>query len=93
MTYLTEWSPRNRGLAEGLLLYEDDLGPYGYTRRAAMDEANEGEFEVEELHDFAQQAIDEWRKDNETPEPGVVPRVVLTPRARRNNSTEDDEQA
>lgn len=46
-------------------------------RHATNDELD-GWFEVEERTDYAQQAIDEWRRDQKDPAPGVMPAVVFT---------------
>lgn len=46
--YLDVWSDRDRGLAEALLLHEDNQCPgCGHDREHAWDERSEGEYEAE----------------------------------------------
>ena len=79
MTYLREWSSRDRGLAEGLLLYERGLGPHGIPMRLATDDDADGWYEVEERTDYAQAAVDQWRDSLKGRHPpGVFPVVVDT---------------
>jgi hypothetical protein len=79
MTYLREWSSRDRGLAEGLLLYEQGTGPHGFPMRYATDDDNDGWFEVVERTDYAQAAIDQWREGLKGRHvPGVFPVVIDT---------------
>ena len=78
-TYLRQWSTRDRGLAEGLLLYEAGLGPHGVPMRVALDPDMDGWLEVDERVDYAQAAIDRWRESQHgKSEPGVFPVVVNT---------------
>jgi hypothetical protein len=75
-TYLRTWSTRDRGLAEGLLLYEAGMGPHGIPMHAATDPDMDGWYEVDERTDYAQAAIDRWRDSlHGKPEPGVYPVV------------------
>lgn len=46
--------------------------------RRALDDDMDGWFEVEERTDYAQQALDEWRKEQRDPAPGVYPVVIDT---------------
>lgn len=79
MTYLKDWSPRDRGLAEGLLVYEDGRGPHGVPWRDAFDDDLDGWFEVETRVDHAQAAIEKWRaNDGKAAEPGTRVFVVDT---------------
>lgn len=79
MTYLREWSTRDRGLAEGFLLYEQSVGPHGFPMRLATDDDMDGWFEVEERTDYAQAEIDRWRESLKGRHPaGVFPVVVNT---------------
>lgn len=81
MTYLREWSSRDRGLAEGFLLYEQSLGPHGFPMHLATDDDMDGWFEVEERTDYAQAEIDRWRESLKgRHSPGVFPVVVDTRR-------------
>jgi hypothetical protein len=83
MTYLRDWSSRDRGLAEGLVLYEAGNGPHGIPMRLALDPDNDGWFEVDEHVDYAQAAIDRWRESRRGhTEPGAFP-VVVDVRERR----------
>lgn len=74
--YLTKWSPRDRALAEGLLLRETGDDPNGIPWDVALDPESDGWLEVDEKVNFAQAAVDRWRKDTKEPGPGVVPVVV-----------------
>ena len=55
-------------------------GPHGIPYRDALDDDNDGWFEVEEQVDYAQAAIDQWRKDQDGKdvEPGTRLVVVNT---------------
>lgn len=82
MTYLGDWSGRDRALAEGLLLYEASTGPHGVPMRDALDPDNDGWFEVDEQVDYAQAAIERWRESKRgNAEPGMFP-VVIDARKR-----------
>lgn len=67
MLYLTgrgkphRWSERDRGLAEGLLSYEQSLGSHGFPSWIAEDP--ERVFEIDEKVDHAQAALDEAREE------------------------------
>lgn len=80
MEYLREWSARDRGLAEGLISHEDSVGPHGIPWRDALNDDNDGWFEVEEHQDHAQAALDQWKKDHSDKdvEPGTRLVVVNT---------------
>jgi hypothetical protein len=84
MTYLREWSSRDRALAEGLLLFESGTGPHGIPMRYALDPDNDGWFEVDERVDYAQAAIERWRESmHGKAEPGAFPVVVDTRKRQR----------
>ena len=76
MAYLREWGARDRGLAEALIEHEDSLGPHGIPWSRALDPDSDGWFEVVEVTDHAQAALDRWHKANPKPGPGVRVRVV-----------------
>lgn len=79
--YLRDWSARDRGLAEGLLVHEDSIGPHGIPWAVALDPESDGWLEVVEVVDYAQAALDRWRKDRrEKAEPGARTIVVDTRR-------------
>lgn len=88
MTYLDTWSARDRGLAEALLEFEASVGPHGIPWRDALDPESEGWFEVEQVTDHAQAAIDRWHKANPKPQPGTRVRVID---ARRSGEDTQDE--
>lgn len=78
-TYLRQWTTRDRGLAEGLLLYEAGMGPHGVPMRHATDPDMDGWYEVDERVDYAQAAVDRWREaQHGKAEPGIFPVVVNT---------------
>lgn len=60
-----------------MLTYEDSIGPHGIPWRDAMDDDNDGWFEAVERVDYAQAALDQWKKDHtdKDVEPGT--RVVV----------------
>jgi hypothetical protein len=75
-----KWSSRDRGLAEGFILYEQGIGPHGIPLRLALDPETEDEYEVDdELVNYAVVAFEEWQKDHPDPLPGTVPRVLYRP--------------
>lgn len=77
------WSLKSRGLAEGLTLHEEGTNQLGIPIHVAQDPENAGFFEVDDsLIDHAQAALDEWHRENQKPDPGVVPIVRLDERAR-----------
>ena len=59
--YLSRWSKRDRGLAEGLLFYEQQLGPHGIPSWLAQNP--ERVFEIDEVVDGAQAALDEAQEE------------------------------
>lgn len=73
MEYLRNWSARDRGLAEGLIAYQDSIGPHGIPWRLALDDDMDGWFEVEQHTDYAQAALDRFRQDrgSSDAEPGA----------------------
>lgn len=76
------WSLKSRGLAEGLLLHEDGTNRLGIPVHVAQDPENAGFFEVDDaLIDHSEAALEEWQKQNERPEPGVLPVVRLDERS------------
>lgn len=75
----TGWSYRSRGLAEGLMLYEQGLNRFGIPRRLATDDDADGWYEVDDtMVDYAEAAFARWEKETKNPEPGVQPRIVDT---------------
>ncbi len=93
------WSRRSRGLAEGLLAYEDSLNRLGFPRRLATDDDADGWYEVDDsVVDYAEAALQRWEKDNPNAEPGTLPRVVDTrleklPPRRAPSPPEPEEEA
>jgi len=78
------WSLKSRGLAQGLILHEDGTNRLGIPVHVAQDPDNAGFFEVDaSLIDHAEAALEEWQRQKEKPEPGVVPVVRLDERALR----------
>jgi hypothetical protein len=78
------WSLKSRGLAQGLILHEDGTNRLGIPVHVAQDPDNAGFFEVDDtLIDHSEAALEEWQRQNEKPEPGVVPMVRLDERALR----------
>ena len=76
------WSLKSRGLAQGLILHEDGTNRLGIPTHVAQDQANAGFFEVDDsLIDHSEAALDEWRRENEKPDPGVLPVVRLDEKA------------
>lgn len=77
------WSLKSRGLAEGLTLHEEGTNRLGIPVHVAQDPENAGFFEVDDsLVDHSEAALDEWQRENQKPDPGVVPVVRLDERAR-----------
>ena len=54
--YLSSWSRRDRGLAEGLIAYEESLNPVGLPPHVAQDP--DRVFEVDEREDQAMKALE-----------------------------------
>ena len=76
MTYLSQWSARDRGLAEGLILHESQQHVCGHQWDRATHPEMDGEYEVETVTCHACAALDRWRAEQKgTPEPGVLPIV------------------
>ncbi|MHA7132536.1 hypothetical protein [Oerskovia turbata] len=70
---------RDRGLTEGLLLYEDSLNRFGIPRRTATDDEMDGWFEIDDgTVDHAEAAYQRWQAETKRPEPGVLPRIIDT---------------
>jgi hypothetical protein len=80
MDYLRDWSARDRGLAEALIVHEESIGPHGIPWRDALNDENDGWFEAEEVTDYAQAALDRWHKEHQgkDAEPGTRLVVVDT---------------
>lgn len=77
------WSLKSRGLAEGLTLHEEGTNRLGIAVHVAQDPENAGFFEVDDsLIDHSEAALENWRAQNEKPEPGVLPIVRLDERSR-----------
>lgn len=83
--YLDKWDRRDRALAEGLLELESSIGPHGVPMRDALDPDNDGAFTVDEEFDFAQQAIDQFRADEQSGKRKVPPGRFLVVRNTRTN--------
>ena len=78
------WSLKSRGLAEGLVQHEDGTNRFGIPHHVARDPGHAGFFEVDDsLVDHAEAAYELWQRENEKPEPGVLPVVTLDERAMR----------
>jgi hypothetical protein len=78
------WTLKDRGLAQGLMLHEEGFNRLGVPHHVAQDPENAGFFEVDDtLIDHAEAAFEEWQRQNERPEPGVLPVVRLDERAVR----------
>lgn len=76
------WSLKSRGLAQGLMLHEDGTNRLGIPVHVAQNPDNDGFFEVDDsLIDHAEAAYEEWQRQNEKPEPGVMPVVRFDQRA------------
>lgn len=74
--YLDRWSARDRGLAEGLLLYEDSLNAAGLPPHIAQDP--DRKFVLDEQHDHAMAVLErEQQREDHKPEPGV--RLTVLP--------------
>lgn len=65
-TKYLRWSQVDRGLAEGLTFYEQHLGPHGHPSWIAHDP--DRVFEVDEVVDQAQAALDEAQEENQRSE-------------------------
>lgn len=65
------------------------VGPHGIPWADALDPAADGWFEIEERVDFAQAALERWKKDADKRElePGTVP-VVRDMRKKNHESKE-----
>lgn len=73
------WSRKSRGLAEGLLLYEQSVNQFGIPLREATDDEMDGWYEVDDTRiDHSVAALQRWEKETKKPEPGVIPRIVNT---------------
>lgn len=76
------WSLKSRGLAQGLILHEDGTNRLGIPVHVAQNPDNSGFFEVDDsLIDHSEAALEEWNRQNEKPDPGVIPTVRLDERA------------
>lgn len=75
----TAWSLRSRALAEGLTLYEESVNELGLPLREVLDPERDGWYEVDdETVDYSLAALEDYRKSNKNPEPGVQLKVVDT---------------
>jgi hypothetical protein len=75
----TPWSQKSQALAEGLLLYEQSINQYGIPRRIAEDPEMDGWFEIDDkIVDFAEAAMEDYRKNHKNVEPGAQLRVINT---------------
>lgn len=73
------WSVKSRGLAEGLMLYEQSVNRFGIPLREATDPDMDGWYEVDDEEiDYSEAAFEEYSRNTKHPEPGVIPRVVNT---------------
>lgn len=73
------WSQKSQALAEGLLLYEENVNEYGIPIREATDSEMDGWYEVDDtMIDYSVAAIEEYKKSNRNIEPGTLLRVVNT---------------
>ena len=76
------WSLKSRGLAQGLILHEEGTNRLGIPTHVAQDPENSGFFEVDDSRiDHSEAALQEWQRENEKPDPGVIPVVRLDVRA------------
>lgn len=75
----TAWSLRSRALAEGLALYEENVNEFGFPLREATDPERDGWYEVDDdTVDYAQAALEEYRRATKDMEAGVLLKVVDT---------------
>lgn len=77
--YLEKWSPRDRGLAEALIVHEDTThGPCGHQLSESTNDDMDGWYEVDDstvCHACA--ALERFRDEaKDGAEPGVLLRVV-----------------
>lgn len=93
------WSKRSRALAEGLMLYEENINQYGIPIQEATDPEMDGWYEIDDsVVDYAVAAMEDYRKNNKNVEPGAQLRVVNTrvddserpEGARRPDTSEED---
>ncbi len=80
--YLAKWSRRNRGLAEGLIVYEESLNDLGIPSWIARDPARE--WDTDEVMDYPAAAVGEVRDEYASggkPNHGL--RIVVMPKVSR----------
>lgn len=83
------WSVKSRGLAEGLMLYEQSVNRFGIPLREATDPDMDGWYEVDDEEiDYSEAAFEEYSRNNKNPEPGVMPRIINTRVADRDRPPE-----
>lgn len=75
------WRPDDTRLAVALERFENTrVDALGFPTRLSEDEDHEDDWDVDaETVNYAQKALDQWRKDNPEPQPGITPRVVFFP--------------
>ncbi len=73
---MDRWDARDRTLALALTELEETTTAFGNDRSHTLDPRSEGEYEVREVVDHEQKALDLWHSRNEKPAPGVRPYVV-----------------
>lgn len=73
------WGKKSRALAEGLMLHEEQINEFGIPLRFATDPEMDGWYEVDdETVDYSVAALEEYRKNTKSPEPGARLAIVNT---------------
>ena len=63
---------------EALVLLEDSISPmHGYPSWVARNSDNDGAFSVNQVQDFALEALQSFQKTNKSESPGMIPYVEL----------------
>lgn len=75
--YLEQWSPRDRALAEGSILEEDERCGCGNPRWLCHHPATQGQWDVVDDVCYATEALSEASDDGKEPEPGLMRHTVL----------------
>lgn len=75
--YLEQWSPRDRALAEGLLLQQDETCTCGNPRWLCHHPDTQGQWDVVDDVCYAAEALAQAMDDGAEPEPGLMRHTVL----------------